>query len=166
MHASHKFTDWQFILTTPVMDAFNECGNTSILAVSGVVLAGGVYSFAAYETLSGRSPGSYVPLVSLVPILLLSNNYKLLISVLDAMLPSKLTKAFFVLSYLGGLLFQAACAGKYDLRIVAALALCNLLTICISFKYRKLDHKSLLMQCKTQQALSEVVNKAAQETVG
>lgn len=150
-----------------IMNVLNECKTTSAVAISGVVLAGVVYSYAAYESLNGRYPGAYAPLAMLAPIFLLSNNYKLLMSVFNSILPSTSSKIFFCLALLGGALFQAACAGRYDLKIIVALAACNLMAyIFIAIKQHKLDHKSLVIQCKSQQALSDVLDQALDKKTG
>lgn len=142
------------------MNVLNKCDNTSTISVFGVLLAGTVYSYAAYESFTGKYPGAYTPLAMLAPILLLANNYTLLMSVIKSILPTVTTRVFFGLALLGGALFQAACAARYDLRIILALAVGNFLAyMFIAFVQNKLDRKSLVLQCKSQQALSAVVNE-------
>jgi hypothetical protein len=143
------------------MNVLKECKNTSAIAVSGVLLAGCVYSYAAYESLSGRYPGAYTPLAMLAPIFLLANNYALFLSVVKSILPTAGSQLLFALTLVGGTMFQAACAGRSDLRIIVVLAIFNMVTYTvITLKQHKLNHDSLVSQCKSQQALSSIVNAA------
>lgn len=147
------------------MNVLKECKTTSTISIIGVVIAGSVYSYAAFEALRGRYPGAYTPLAMLAPIFLLANNYTLLVSVLKSILPTVTSRVFFFLALLGGTLFQAACTGRYNLRVILVLAICNFVAyVFIAFKQQKLDRKSLVVQCQSQQALSVVVNKAIDKT--